>query len=110
MVALYAILPQILPNVLSQYFYRFEVAIRTSLILGIIGAGGIGQQLFLHFKLFQYDKVAVDVIVVMVLVIVADAISTWVTKANHVREVLSVAVQFEEVSVQLCKGRAPGSG
>ncbi|ADH97890.1 PhnE/PtxC family ABC transporter permease [Salisediminibacterium selenitireducens] len=37
-----AILPQIWPNVLSQYFYRFEVAIRTSLILGFIGGGGAG--------------------------------------------------------------------
>jgi phosphonate transport system permease protein len=79
-VALYAILPQIWPNVLSQYFYRFEVAIRTSLILGIIGAGGIGQQLFMHFKIFKYDQVTVDVLVVMALVVAADTISTWVRR------------------------------
>jgi phosphonate transport system permease protein len=79
-VALYAILPQIWPNVLSQYFYRFEVAIRTSLILGIIGAGGIGQQLFMHFKIFKYHQVTVDVLVVMALVVAADALSTWVRR------------------------------
>ncbi|HZG85075.1 phosphonate ABC transporter, permease protein PhnE [Paenibacillus sp.] len=79
-VALYAVLPQIAPNIVSQYFYRFEVAIRTSLILGIIGAGGIGQQLFMHFKVFKYAQVTVDVLVVMALVVGADAFSAWVRK------------------------------
>ena len=77
-VALYAILPQIWPNILSHYFYRLEVAIRTSLILGIIGAGGIGQQLYMHFKLFQYDKVTVDMLCLMALVIFVDFISATV--------------------------------
>lgn len=71
---LFSILPQIWPNVLSHFFYRFEVAIRTSLILGFIGAGGIGQQLFNHFQTFQYNSVAVDILVIMVLVIFVDFI------------------------------------
>jgi phosphonate transport system permease protein len=75
MVSLYGILPQIIPNVLSQYFYRLEVAVRTSLILGFIGAGGIGQQLFIHFKIFQYEKVAVDVFMIMILVVIIDYVS-----------------------------------
>lgn len=69
---LFSILPQIWPNVLSHFFYRFEVAIRTSLILGFIGAGGIGQQLFNHFQTLQYNSVATDIIVIMVLVIFVD--------------------------------------
>ncbi|WP_199620100.1 phosphonate ABC transporter, permease protein PhnE [Paenibacillus alkalitolerans] len=79
-VALYAVLPQILPNVVSQYFYRFEAAIRTSLILGVIGAGGVGQLLFIHFKIFKYNQVTVDVLVIMVLVIAADAASAWIRR------------------------------
>jgi phosphonate transport system permease protein len=78
MVSLYGILPQIVPNILSNYFYRLEVAVRTSLILGFIGAGGIGQQLFIHFKLFQYDKVAVDVFMIMILVVMIDYLSAFV--------------------------------
>lgn len=77
-VALYAVLPGLIPYIVSNYFYRLEVAIRTSLILGFIGAGGIGQQLFLHFKLFQYEKVAVDVLVIMLLVIAMDLLSAKV--------------------------------
>jgi phosphonate transport system permease protein len=75
MVALYGILPQIIPNVLSQYFYRLEVAVRTSLILGFIGAGVVGQQLFIHFKIFQYEKVAVDILMIMILVVMIDYFS-----------------------------------
>lgn len=71
---LFSILPQIWPNVLSHYFYRFEVAIRTSLILGFIGAGGIGQQLFNHFQTFQYQSVAMDIVMIMILVIIVDFI------------------------------------
>ncbi|MBN3555338.1 phosphonate ABC transporter, permease protein PhnE [Fictibacillus nanhaiensis] len=69
---LFAVLPQIWPNVLSQFFYRFEVAIRTLLILGLIGGGGIGQQLFIHFKTFQYQLVSVDVLLIMIMVILVD--------------------------------------
>ncbi|WP_257350492.1 phosphonate ABC transporter, permease protein PhnE [Pseudalkalibacillus decolorationis] len=73
---LFSILPQIWPNVLSHYFYRFEVAIRTSLILGFIGGGGIGQQLFNHFKTFQYSSVAVDVLLIMIMVVVVDFVGS----------------------------------
>ncbi|WP_100404233.1 phosphonate ABC transporter, permease protein PhnE [Bacillus solitudinis] len=71
---LFSILPQIWPNVLSHYFYRFEVAIRTSLILGFIGGGGIGQQLFNHFQSFYYQAVALDILCIMILVIFVDVI------------------------------------
>jgi phosphonate transport system permease protein len=78
---IFAILPQIWPNVLSQYFYRFEVAIRTSLILGFIGGGGIGQQLFNHFKTFQYSSVAIDVLLIMIMVIAVDFIGSKIREA-----------------------------
>ncbi len=68
----FGILPQILPNVISNIFYRFEVNVRASIILGLVGAGGIGQQLIIHFKMFQYDKVLVDIFVIMVLVVSID--------------------------------------
>ncbi|MBF0708547.1 phosphonate ABC transporter, permease protein PhnE [Guptibacillus hwajinpoensis] len=76
--ALFSVFPQIWPNVLSHYFYRFEVAIRTSLMLGLVGGGGIGQQLFVHFKTFQYSTVAVDVMLIMVIVIVVDFLGSRV--------------------------------
>lgn len=77
---LFSILPQIWPNVLSHYFYRFEVAIRTSLILGFIGGGGLGQLLFNHFNSFYYQAVALDILMIMALVIIVDFIGSFVRK------------------------------
>jgi phosphonate transport system permease protein len=77
---LFSILPQIWPNVLSQFFYRFEVAIRTSLILGFIGGGGIGQRLFNDFKTFQYSSVSLDVLIIMIMVIIIDFLASSVRK------------------------------
>lgn len=79
-VILYGIIPQIIPNILSQYFYRLEVAIRTSLILGFIGGGGIGNMLFIDFKVFNYPSVATEVLIIMILVMVVDAIGAIVRK------------------------------
>ncbi|MFB4164175.1 phosphonate ABC transporter, permease protein PhnE [Alteribacillus sp. JSM 102045] len=77
---LFSILPQIWPNVLSHYFYRFEVAIRTSLILGFIGGGGIGQKLINDFNSFNYTAVTVEVILIMILVIAVDLFGAFVRK------------------------------
>lgn len=78
LVILYGIIPQIIPNIFSQYFYRLEVGLRTSLILGLIGAGGIGGMLFIHFNLQNYTSVSVEVLVIMVMVIVVDYIGAYV--------------------------------
>ena len=75
---LFSLLPQIWPNVLSQFFYRFEVAIRTSLILGLIGGGGIGQRLFNDFKTFQYSAVSLDVLIIMIMVIIVDFLGSYI--------------------------------
>lgn len=77
-VLLYGIVPQILPNVLSNAFYRFEVNLRATLVLGLVGAGGLGQNIFIHFKLFEYRGVTVDILAVMALVLVADYLGAWV--------------------------------
>ncbi len=80
LVALYGIMPQMVPLVISQYFYRLEVAIRTCLILGVVGAGGIGQMLYNDFKLFFYEKVALEVLLIMVLVTSVDYLGAYIRK------------------------------
>lgn len=77
---LFAIIPQIWPDVLSQYFYRFEVAIRTSLVLGMIGGGGLGQSLMNYYNSLAYDSMATAIVLIMVLVIAVDLFGGYVRK------------------------------
>lgn len=54
---LYALLPQALPDLLSYAFYRFECAIRSAAVLGLVGAGGLGFELALSFQSLRYDEI-----------------------------------------------------
>ncbi|WP_035991310.1 PhnE/PtxC family ABC transporter permease [Leptolyngbya sp. KIOST-1] len=52
----YGLLPQALPNLLSYTFYRFECSLRSSAVLGIIGAGGLGYEIFLSLQSLRYEQ------------------------------------------------------
>jgi len=77
---IFAIIPQIWPNVLSHYFYRFEVAIRTSLVLGMIGGGGLGQSLMNYYNSLAYESMATAIVIIMGLVIIVDLMGGFVRK------------------------------
>ncbi|WP_199247790.1 ABC transporter permease [[Phormidium] sp. ETS-05] len=53
---LYTIIPQTFPNLLSYAFYRFECSIRAAAVLGIIGAGGLGYEIFLSLQSHRYQQ------------------------------------------------------
>jgi phosphonate transport system permease protein len=78
--AVFGMLPEIWPTVVAQYFYRLEVGVRASIALGLIGAGGIGQQLINHFKTFQYREVTTDVVVIMVVIGIVDFVSVRIQR------------------------------
>jgi phosphonate transport system permease protein len=81
---LYATLPQTLPQMLSYTLYRWENNIRAAAILGVVGAGGIGQMLKYHLSLFQMQQAATVIIAMLVLVAIVDALSfalrRWMTR------------------------------
>lgn len=74
-VFLYATLPQCLPQMLSYTLYRWENNIRAAAILGVVGAGGLGQMLKYHLSLFQMQTAATVIIAMLVLVAMVDALS-----------------------------------
>lgn len=80
-VFLYATLPQVLPQLLSYTLYRWENNIRAAAVLGVVGAGGLGQLLTFHLGLFQIDKTATVLIAMMLLVVVVDALSYGARRA-----------------------------
>jgi phosphonate transport system permease protein len=71
----YATLPQTLPQMMSYTLYRWENNIRAAAILGVVGAGGLGQMLKYHLSLFQMHQAATVILAMLVLVALVDAIS-----------------------------------
>jgi phosphonate transport system permease protein len=71
----YATLPQTIPQMMSYALYRWENNIRAAAILGVVGAGGLGQMLKYHLSLFQMQQAATVIIAMLVLVAIVDALS-----------------------------------
>jgi phosphonate transport system permease protein len=76
----YGLLPQNAAELTSYSVYRWECAIRSSAVLGFVGAGGLGQQMDASMKMFNGSEVATMLIVFMSLVWLADATSAWLRK------------------------------
>ena len=76
----YGLLPQNAAELTSYTVYRWECAIRSSAVLGFVGAGGLGQQMDASMKMFNGSEVATMLIVFMLLVWLADATSAWLRK------------------------------
>lgn len=74
-VFLYATLPQALPQMVSYALYRWENNIRAAAVLGVVGAGGLGQMLHFHLSLFQMEQAATVVIAMLAIVAAVDALS-----------------------------------
>jgi phosphonate transport system permease protein len=81
---LYATLPQVLPQLLSYTLYRWENNIRAAAVLGVVGAGGLGQLLSFHMGLFHMGKTATLLGAMLLLVALVDALSygarRWLTR------------------------------
>ncbi|MCU0966637.1 MAG: phosphonate ABC transporter, permease protein PhnE [Burkholderiaceae bacterium] len=72
---LYATLPQVLPQLMSYTLYRWENNIRAAAVLGVVGAGGLGQLLSFHMGLFHMGKTATILAAMLLLVALVDALS-----------------------------------
>jgi phosphonate transport system permease protein len=71
------ILPQVAPQFLAFSLYRWDIDIRSSIILGIVGAGGIGFLLDQYIRMFQYSKASTAFLIILVAVTVLDYASAW---------------------------------
>lgn len=77
----YGLLPQSANELTSYTVYRWECAIRSSAVLGFVGAGGLGQQMDASMKMFNGSEVATMLLVFMALVWLADRASGLLRKA-----------------------------
>lgn len=68
----FAILPQVLPGFASYALLRFEINVRASAVIGFVGAGGIGQELYLVIRQFIYQDVSAIVLLIIATVALID--------------------------------------
>jgi phosphonate transport system permease protein len=76
-VLLSAILPDAAPSMINTSLFALEKAVRSSVVLGLVGAGGIGQELKVAFDLFQYQNASMIILVIFVIVLAMEVATDW---------------------------------
>jgi phosphonate transport system permease protein len=71
----WGVLPQVLPEVVAFWLYRFEINIRAASVLGLVGAGGIGSLLTENIRFGRYSQAGMVIIVVVAATLVIDGVS-----------------------------------
>lgn len=74
---MYGVTPQVLPDYLSYGLLRFEINVRAASILGFVGAGGIGQELYTAVKSFYHTDISAIAIMLIIAVIMIDSFCSW---------------------------------
>jgi len=76
----YGILPQVLPQFISYTLYRWEVNIRVAAVLGLVGAGGLGQRIHIAISLFFENQLLTLIMAIYVMVTVVDYLSAYLRR------------------------------
>ncbi|MDZ4792615.1 MAG: phosphonate ABC transporter, permease protein PhnE [Hyphomicrobiales bacterium] len=76
----YALLPDVLPALTSILLYMWEFNVRASTVLGIVGAGGVGQELKNSIDLLAFDRVLTIILIILVMVTSIDTFSAWLRR------------------------------
>lgn len=79
-VFIFAIVPQILPSFVALCLFRWEMNFRSSTVLGIVGAGGLGFELISSMRLFRYQEMTLIILLILVVVTLVDTISSLIRK------------------------------
>lgn len=125
-ILVHAVLPQIWTQWTGFAFYHLECSVRSASILGIVGAGGLGTEIALDMRYFEYDKLATALLAVMAFV-VAIEVASWVLRRRPFRVTLWLAalgsvaaairldIPWSQLTAHLipdwlASGAAPGAG
>ncbi len=77
---LYGTLPEVSAQLIAYSLYRWEMNIRMAAILGFVGAGGLGQLLYVELSLFHYAQASTVIAAMLVLSVAVDAGSAWLRR------------------------------
>ena len=76
----FAVVPQVMPNIVAYWLYRFEINIRASAVLGVVGAGGIGLELISQLRFRDYARAGTVLFLTVVAVLAVDTLSARVRR------------------------------
>lgn len=76
----WGVVPQVMPDVIAFWLYRFEINIRAAAVLGVVGAGGIGFVLQQAISFGRFPRAGMIILVVVVATILVDTASGWVRR------------------------------
>lgn len=76
----FGLFPQCIPQVVSFTIFRFEMNFRDATVLGLVGAGGIGYYIRVYVQGFQYERVAVLLLVIIAIVTLLDQLTYWLRR------------------------------
>jgi len=71
----WAVLPQVLPEIIAHWIFRFELNMRASAVLGVVGAGGVGGVLMNTLRYRHFDKAAAVLVLTILVVLAIDTLS-----------------------------------
>ena len=93
--------PQALPHLVAYSLYSFECCVRAAAVLGFVGAGGIGYEISVSVKFFEYGQVCTLLLVFIVLLAATDATSRWARKhfTNNPNKKIHTIAQEDKASV-----------
>lgn len=84
----YAVLPQVLPSLIANTLYRFDVNIRMSIFIGVVGAGGIGFEILMAMRLLEFQTALSAIITILMLILLCEKLSDALRKSFLGQEVL----------------------
>jgi phosphonate transport system permease protein len=76
----FGVLPQVLPTIVAYWLYRFEINLRVSAFLGVIGAGGVGAELVSQLRFRNFRAAGTVLLVTIVVVLIIDTVSSMIRR------------------------------
>jgi len=79
-VAAHVVIPSVVPQCVGLLLYRFDVNVRSSLVLGLVGAGGVGFLINQAIQLFRFDEMMTYILMVLVLIVIVDLLRVTIRR------------------------------
>ena len=76
----FGVVPQVMPTITSYWLYRFEINLRASAVLGVVGAGGVGAELINQLRFRDFPRAGTVLVVTILMVLIVDAISAAIRR------------------------------